>query len=99
MRWTQLPEEQRQPAQHQALQTLLSLSHDGEWAIRYATVVGLQALAITSADTPGATSTPSTTLTAPIRDRLIEMDQTDPDLAVRSRVWMAQQKLQHLAAS
>lgn len=99
LRWVQLSEAQRYPAQQQALKTLLSLSHDPEWAIRYAAVVGLQALAITSADVPCMTSPTSTKLMASIMERLIEMDQTDPDLVVRSRVSMAQQALQHLAAS
>lgn len=88
LRWSQLPPEQQQMAQTQALNSLLRVSEDSDWAIRYAAVVGLQALAASLTVTPGTTE-----LYALIRKRFSLMDQGDPDLAVRARVWLAQQQL------
>jgi len=86
LRWCQLPSEQRQPSQERALKTLQLLSHDPEWAIRYAAVVGLQALAASEPVT-------QTDLLSPILARFNQIAQTDADLAVRARVGMAQQQL------
>jgi phycocyanobilin lyase beta subunit len=72
--WNHLDAEQRQVAQAKALETLLSVSQDPDWSIRYAAVVGLQALS-TAAD-----------LTRQIQAQFEQMAQTDADLAVRARV-------------
>src|SRR5579883_2450167 len=96
LRWNHLTAEAQYPAQQRALQILLSLSNDPDWAIRYAAIVGLQMLATTSADTTVLTA--NKLLTA-ITERLAELDRTDPDLVVRARVWMAQQALQRLATN
>jgi len=48
LHWNKLSVEQRSTAAEQALQTLISVSQDPDWSIRYAAVVGLQALATTS---------------------------------------------------
>jgi len=64
----------------------LLLSHDPEWAIRYAAVVGLQGLA-----TAELVSQPD--LVSQILDRFNQMATTDTDLAIRARVQMAQQQL------
>lgn len=79
--WSNLSVEQRSPAAEQALQTLLLVSQDPDWSIRYAAVVGLQALATTSH------------LKAQIESQLQQIIQTDPDQAVRARVRLAQQLL------
>jgi phycocyanobilin lyase beta subunit len=86
LRWFQLPAEQRQLAQERALKTLLLLSNDPEWAIRYAAIVGLQGLA---ASEPAA----NPDLVEQILARFAQIAQTDTDLAVRGRVWMAQEQL------
>jgi phycocyanobilin lyase beta subunit len=86
LRWSKLPLEQRQSAQARSLKTLLLLSHDPEWAIRYAAVVGLQGLA-----TAELVSQPD--LVSQILDRFNQMATTDTDLAIRARVQMAQQQL------
>lgn len=77
MHWSHLAPEQRQLAQAQAQQTLLSVSQDPEWSIRYAAVVGLQALS-TIPD-----------LTQQIQNHFQQMLQNDADLAVRTRVQLA----------
>lgn len=70
---------QRSSAQIKAFQTLLSISQDPDWSIRYAAVVGLQALA-TIPDLKGK-----------IQAQLQQIIQIDPDPAVRARVVRAQQ--------
>lgn len=74
--WNQLSEERCQ-AQGKALQTLLTISEDSDWSIRYAAVVGLQTLAAT------------TNLTEQIQNRLKQMSETETDLSVRARVQLA----------
>ncbi|MBE9209502.1 HEAT repeat domain-containing protein [Nostoc sp. LEGE 06077] len=69
------------PASHtapkRALETLVFISQDSEWSIRYAAVVGLQALAQNS------------DLQQPIFARLNQMLTTDTEKAVRARVQLA----------
>ena len=81
LHWSKLSVEQRSAAAEQALQTLISVSQDPDWSIRYAAVVGLQALATTSH------------LKAQIESQLQQIIQTEPDQAVRARVRLAQQLL------
>ncbi len=78
--WSQLGVEQSS-AQVKACQTLLEISQDTDWSIRYAAVVGLQALA-TIPDLKGQ-----------IQAQLKQINQIDPDPAVRARVVRAQQML------
>lgn len=89
LRWSQLPVEQRQTAQQRALQTLLGLAQHPDWDIRYAAVVGLQALA-SSGEATGE-------LAARILAQFNHIAQTDADLAVRARAAMAQQQLEALS--
>jgi len=80
LHWSQLGV-QRSSAQAKAFQTLLSVSQDADWSIRYAAVVGLQALAVTP------------DLKEQLQAQLQQMAQTDSDPAVRARVALAQQLL------
>lgn len=82
LRWSQLPPEQVQPAQTQALEVLAQILRDPDWAIRYAAIVGLQALA--------ASELPD--LAAQILAQL-ELAQNDPDSTVQARAKMARQEL------
>lgn len=81
LRWSQLDAEERVSAQARAIETLLSVAQDSDWSIRYAAVVGLQALATTS------------DLKGQIQAQFEQIAQTDPDPAVRARVDLAQQLL------
>lgn len=83
LHWHQLQPETATEAQTTALNTLIQVSKDSDWAIRYAAIVGLQALA------QNANST-----TEPIQNLFEQMLSSEADLAVRSRVLMAQQQLQ-----
>lgn len=77
LHWHLLTLEQVPSAQGKALETLLQITQDADWSIRYAAVVGLQdlAVALTSGDCQ-----------LPIVARLHQMVATDPDLAVQARV-------------
>lgn len=87
LHWHQLTPEQVQEAQAKALQTLLQVSQDSDWAIRYAAVVGLQSLAVSATATTGS-----------IQNRFEQMLSSEAETAVRSRVLMAQQRLQDAKA-
>lgn len=82
LHWHQLPQEQVREAQATALQALLQVSQDPDWAIRYAAVVGLQTLASGVND-----------LKVPIQNRFEQMLSSEADAAVRARVLRAKQLL------
>ena len=82
LHWSQLGNEQRVGARAKALQTLLNVSQDPDWSIRYAAVVGLQALA----------TTPD--LKEQIQAQFEQMAQNDADLAVRARAALARNSYQ-----
>jgi phycocyanobilin lyase subunit beta len=78
MRWLQLPPEEVVIAQQKALASLLTISQDDDWSLRYAAIVGLQGLALAAQP-----------LTAQITAHLQQMVDTETDLAVRSRALWA----------
>ncbi len=86
LRWSQLPAQQRQQAQERSLKTLQMLLLDADWAIRYAAVVGLQGIA-------ASLSITEPDLVLPIQAQFNQIAETDPDLAVQARVWMAKEQL------
>ncbi|BBC24655.1 HEAT repeat domain-containing protein [Pseudanabaena sp. ABRG5-3] len=87
MKWHWFPEELREIAQEEALEALLFVAkQDDEWVVRYAAVVGLQALAITIADKyPQWRSQ--------IQSQLEQMTDSEETVAVRARVWLALQNI------
>jgi len=88
MKWHWFPDELREIAQEEALDALLFVAQqDEEWVVRYASVVGLQSLAIAIAET-------HPTWLAEIQTQFNLMSCNDEVLAIRGRVWLAQQKLQ-----
>lgn len=66
-------------AQNQVLESLLKITEDADWSLRYAAIVGLQALALTL----------SSEQTEAIVLKLQQIDQTDADRAVQARSRMA----------
>ena len=88
MKWHWFPDELREMAQEEALDALLFVAEqDEEWVVRYAAVVGLQSLGIITANTkPEWRSL--------IQTQFNIMSCNDEVLAVRGRVWLAQQNLQ-----
>ncbi|HLO86995.1 MAG TPA: HEAT repeat domain-containing protein [Nostocaceae cyanobacterium] len=77
LNWDKLGSPDSQTAIARALETLLFISQDTDWSIRYAAVVGLQALAKIAQ------------VRQPILARLQEMLLNDSEKAVRARVQLA----------
>ncbi len=79
LQWQLLTDDQLGFAQNQVLKSLLKITEDADWSLRYAAIVGLQALALTL----------SSEQTEAIVLRLQQIDQTDADRAVQARSRMA----------
>ena len=87
MKWAWFPDEMRDIAQEEALDALLFVAQqDEEWVVRYAAVVGLQSLAMTIADIHPEWR-------SEIQTQFNLMSCNDEVLAVRGRVWLAQQAI------
>ncbi|MEH2294386.1 HEAT repeat domain-containing protein [Nostoc sp.] len=87
LRWHQIPSEKLESVQTQVLEALLLICQDPEWVVRYAAVTSLETLAIAIAVTlPDQASR--------ITNQLQQMLNTDADLGVRTRVRLAQEKIQ-----
>lgn len=97
LKWQQQPLQDDQAAsqavssaQDRVLTSLLAIAQDSDWSIRYAAVVGLQALAIASTSTPAH-------LVPQILTHLQHQAETEPDLAVQARVRLALTALNPMA--
>ena len=77
--WSKLPPEAALSAQQKVLQTLLLACEDGEWVVRYAAVVGLQALAKTLAVTQPE-------LVPQITAKFQDIIKSDREIAIRARI-------------
>lgn len=86
IRWSELAPEKLLPAQKEVLETLLLASHDSEWVVRYAAVVGLESLAKTLA-------TNKSSFVTEITSRFSEIMATDTEIVVRARTKLAWQKI------
>ncbi len=85
MKWHWFPESLLEIAQEEVLEALMFVAQqDEEWIVRYAAVVGLQSLADTIATTHPEWR-------SQIQHQFEQMATQDESLAVRARVWMAQQ--------
>jgi phycocyanobilin lyase subunit beta len=89
--WDELPIESIAPAQIRVIEVLVIVSQDHEWVVRYAAITGLQELAIAS-----TIANPDLTRQILVHfDRLVD---TDDNLAVIARIWLAQKEIQtHIA--
>lgn len=86
IRWSNLPPQERLPAQEKALTTLILASNDEEWVVRYAAVVSLQSLS-------SLMGTNCRDFTEKIEARLTQIKETDSELAVRARAQLSCQQL------
>lgn len=86
IKWSKLATEKRLPAQTEVCKTLLLVSRDGEWIVRYAAVVALQELFTAVAET-------RSNFGNEILARFEDILQTEPEIAVIARVKLALQKL------
>ncbi|PSB45533.1 HEAT repeat domain-containing protein [Chamaesiphon polymorphus] len=85
--WEELAPEEIAPAQSKVIEVLLQVSQDHEWVVRYAAITGLQELAIAS-----IISNPDLTRQILVHfDRLVE---SDDNIAVIARIWLAQKEIQ-----
>ncbi len=94
LHWQKLPAAEQQVAQEKALNTLFRIAQDPEWAIRYAAIVGLQALLATLNIQPSP-QLASTDARSAALAQLAHLSQTEPDRAVQSRVAFAHHCLMH----
>lgn len=83
IRWQKLPPEKVFPAQKEALKTLLVATEDGEWVVRYATIVALQTLGETQSE-----------FVPKITTKLEELGNKEPEIGVRARAKLALARLQ-----
>ena len=77
--WSKLPPEEVTTAQQKVLDALLLATEDGEWVVRYAAIVGLEALSKTL-----AVSQPE--LVSRISDRFQELIASEPEAAICARI-------------
>ena len=85
IKWSKLPSAKIIPVQQKVLKTLLLATEDGEWIVRYAAVVGLEALAKTL-----VASQPE--LLSEIVARFQELIESEPEASIRARIIYALQK-------
>ena len=84
--WSKLSPEEAIGAQQQVLDTLLLATEDGEWVVRYAAVVGLEALSKTLAE-----SQPD--LLPRIMSKFQELINNESELAIYARIQYAIRRL------
>jgi phycocyanobilin lyase subunit beta len=82
IQWDKLASERILPAQQSALKTLLIAIEDGEWVVRYATIVALQSLGLTQTD-----------FIPEITTKLQEIVTQESEIAVRARAALSLEKL------
>jgi phycocyanobilin lyase beta subunit len=90
IRWSKVPaDEMLSAAQTQVLDTLLQVSHDVEWVVRYGAVVGMQSLfSATAATLPD--------LERRILERFEQMLEKESELVVRVRVQLALERVREI---
>ena len=77
--WSKLPVDEVVSAQQKVLKTLLLATEDGEWVVRYAAIVGLEALGNTL-----ATSQPKSV--SEIINKFQYLINSEPETAIRARI-------------
>jgi phycocyanobilin lyase subunit beta len=86
--WDELsPLEDLASAQAKVIEVLVIVSQDHEWVVRYAAITGLQELAI-------ASIIPAADITRQILTHFDRLVDTDDNLAVIARIWLAQKEIQ-----
>ncbi len=85
--WEELPPAEIAPARSRVIEVLTTVSQDHEWVVRYAAITGLQELAIASTIT-------NTDLTCQILKHFDRLVETDDNIAVIARIWLAQKEIQ-----
>ncbi|MEA5467334.1 HEAT repeat domain-containing protein [Spirulina sp. 06S082] len=83
--WSELPASERETTQKQVIDTLILVSQDVEWVVRYAAVLGLQGLA-----------TQQSIFTEKVCNHLQTWQETESELTIRARIQLALQRLQNV---
>ena len=86
IKWSQLPSNQINSAQKKVLDTLVLVTQDGEWVVRYASVVALEQLALTLAASENDFF--STIVTS-----LEDLINFESEIAVKARIKLALLKI------
>jgi phycocyanobilin lyase subunit beta len=89
--WDELAVELIESTQAKVIEVLLAVSQDHEWVVRYAAITGLQELAI-------ASTIASPDLTRQILGHFDRLVDSDDNLAVIARIWLAQSEIQRYIA-
>ncbi|MEM8809051.1 MAG: HEAT repeat domain-containing protein [Cyanobacteria bacterium P01_G01_bin.38] len=99
IRWQDIPQADRRSRQLRSQTALLKAIQDEEWVVRYAAIVGLQALATALEPTPD-TAPSNTEPLATIHNHLQTLVAQDDTLAVQARShWALQSIEEHLKRS
>lgn len=85
--WDEVAVELIASTQAKVIEVLLAVSQDHEWVVRYAAITGLQELAI-------ASTIASPNLTRQILGHFDRLVDSDDNLAVIARIWLAQSEIQ-----
>jgi phycocyanobilin lyase beta subunit len=85
--WDELPPEDVVPAQARAIEVLIAVSEDHEWVVRYAAITGLQELAI-------ARMISNPDVTRQILEHFDRLVESDDNITVIARIWLAQKEIQ-----
>ena len=89
IKWSKLPASKIDAAQKQVLETLLLVTKDGEWVVRYASVVGLEQLALTVTAT-------KVDFIRNIETTFRELINCDSEIAVKARIKLALSKIEKI---
>ena len=92
IKWSKLSPSKINLAQEQVLDTLLLVTQDGEWVVRYASVVGLEKLALT-------VTTTKIDFIKKIKTALTELLNYDPEIAVKARTKLALSQIETIFSS
>lgn len=84
IRWDKMPSEAAQTAQLEVEDALIKVSHDPEWVVRYAAVVGLENFAL---------STKGTFKLAKIFERFDQMKDSEAEPVICARIQLAESVL------
>lgn len=88
LQWHQLSPEKLIPTQSQILDTLLITINDGEWVVRYASIVSLENLYL-------AIDFSNEDLLNKIKEKLGQIMNEDAEIVIRSRVKLAFKKIEN----
>ena len=88
IQWQTLPSEEVKPTQEKVLETLLLTSQDGEWVVRYATIVALENLANSLKTFDNQDLMPK------IVEQLTQRCDRDDEIGVQTRAKLALKKIE-----